>query len=252
MTHVVAPSATASEQSWRPVRRTRTHELVIEAIEEQIITGALGVGDPLPPERDLAARLEVSRPAVREALRVLEAQGVIRSGVGSGSEAGTFVAAQPAEALSRLLRLHLALSNFAFGDVVEARVALERSSVILAAQATSHADAAAALTAMESAGEDRAAYGAADAAFHIALAQASGNRLVTALTVAIRNAQRVALLAAFDEVADWPTLRDALTAQHRDILSAVTAGQPERAAELVEEHIRTAYRRLPALHQSQL
>ena len=92
-------SATASAPSpnWKPVARTRTYEMVIDAIEEQILSGALGVGDPLPPERDLAARLQVSRPAVREALRVLEAQGVLRSAVGSGSGAGTFVAGSGVE-----------------------------------------------------------------------------------------------------------------------------------------------------------
>ena len=234
-----------------PIRRTRTHELVIEAIEEQIITGSLRVGDPLAPERDLATQLGVSRPAVREAIRVLEAQGVIRSGVGSGADAGTFVAAMPAQALSRFLRLHLALSNFGFGDLVEARVALERSSVVLACTAPGAADlgkARAAVEVMEQAGADRAAYGEADADFHIALAEASGNRLVTALTVAIRNAQRADLVTAFAAVEDWPALRDALTAEHHGILDAIAAGDAARAATLAEAHIRDSYARLPALH----
>ena len=60
---------TLDPPEWRPVARTRTYQLVISAIEEQILSGSLRVGDALPPERDLAARLEVSRPAVREALR---------------------------------------------------------------------------------------------------------------------------------------------------------------------------------------
>jgi GntR family transcriptional repressor for pyruvate dehydrogenase complex len=103
---------------WQPVARSRTYELVITAIEEQIMTAALRVGDPLPAERDLAAKLQVSRPAVREAFRVLRAQGVLRSAVGSGAGAGTFVAAMPGDALTRFLRLHIALSNFAVADVV--------------------------------------------------------------------------------------------------------------------------------------
>ncbi len=69
---------------WRPVPRVRSHELVIAAIEDQIMGGALKVGDPLPPERELAARLQVSRAGVREAIRVLEAQGVVRANVGAG------------------------------------------------------------------------------------------------------------------------------------------------------------------------
>ncbi|WP_043456808.1 FadR/GntR family transcriptional regulator [Gordonia polyisoprenivorans] len=246
-------SATASAPSpnWQPVARTRTYEMVIDAIEEQILSGALGVGDPLPPERDLAARLQVSRPAVREALRVLEAQGVLRSAVGSGSGAGTFVAAMPAEALTHFLRLHIALSNFAFADVVDARVTLESSSVELAARAHDPARLAPvheAMAAMEATVDDRAAFNDADIAFHTAIAEAGGNRLVTAMTVAIRNAQRRAILAAFTDVEDWSALRAELMTEHREILDAISAGDAGRASRLAARHIRNAYGSLPTLH----
>ena len=54
---------------WRQIPRKRAYELVIHQIEEQILAGALHVGDQLPAERDLAAKLGVSRAAVREACR---------------------------------------------------------------------------------------------------------------------------------------------------------------------------------------
>ncbi len=76
------------ETPWRPVTRSRSHELVLDQIEEQILAGTLRVGDRLPGERDLASHLQVSRSAVREAIRALEAQGVVRSAVGSGKDAG--------------------------------------------------------------------------------------------------------------------------------------------------------------------
>ena len=72
---------------WLPVRKARAHELVIEVIEDRILSGALKVGDALPPERELAASLEVSRAGVREAVRVLESQGVLRSQPGAGAAA---------------------------------------------------------------------------------------------------------------------------------------------------------------------
>ena len=84
--------AAAAEMSWHPVARSRSYELVVDQIEEQILAGTLHVGDRLPGERDLAQHLQVSRAAVREAIRTLEAQGVVRSGVGSGKDAGTIVA----------------------------------------------------------------------------------------------------------------------------------------------------------------
>lgn len=246
--------AVTSGDAWRPVTRSRTYELVIDAIEEQILTGAVAVGDLLPPERELAAKLEVSRPAVREALRVLEAQGVLRSGVGSGAGAGTFVAAMPAEALTRFLRLHIALANFEFVDVVEARVTLECSSVRLAAAASDPGRlerAHVAMAAMD-ATTDRAEFNAADTDFHTAIAEAGGNRLVTAMTVAIRNAQRPGILAAFNDIDDWSGLRAQLITEHRAILSAIEAGEVGRASDLAEQHIRDAYARLPLLHRSRI
>ncbi|GAA1084372.1 FadR/GntR family transcriptional regulator [Tsukamurella spumae] len=236
---------------WSPVSRTRTYQLVISAIEEQILSGSLRVGDALPAERDLASRLQVSRPAVREALRVLEAQGVVTAGTGSGPKAGTFVSAMPADALSHFLRLHIALTNFEFAEIVEARVLLERSSVSLAARETDRdalAPVRAAIDAMDAAGPDRAAFNDADTAFHTAIAEACGNRLVTTVTVAIRNALRAGILAAFEEIDDWPELTAVLQREHRAILDAIEAGDADRAADLSEAHIRGAYRRLPGLH----
>ncbi|GAB3127253.1 FCD domain-containing protein [Tsukamurella serpentis] len=243
--------AAGTSPDWQPVSRTRTYQLVISAIEEQILSGALHVGDALPAERDLAARLQVSRPAVREALRVLEAQGVVSAGTGSGPRAGTFVSAMPADSLTHFLRLHIALTNFEFPEIVEARILLERSSVALAASGADDAKLVpvrAAIAAMDAAGEDRAAFNDADTAFHTAIAEACGNRLVTTVTVAIRNALRSGILAAFEDIDDWTELTCVLQSEHRQILAAIESGEAERASELAEAHIRGAYQRLPALH----
>lgn len=239
---------------WQPVVRNRTYELVIEAIEDQIMTGSLTVGDALPPERELASKLGVSRPAVREAFRVLEGQGVLRSVVGGGPSAGTFVAALPGEALTRFLRLHLALANFKVADVIEARVTLESSSVALAAQ-NPQADAMGKVRrAMDemSAQDDRRAFNAADTAFHSAIADASGNGLVRDMTVAIRNAMRGPILEALEAADDWPALRETLLEEHRAILDAIESGDTVKAAAVSEKHIREAYDRLPSLHSASI
>ena len=70
-------SGRAVADGWRPVTRSLTYQLVVEAVEAQILSGALKVGDHLPPERELATLLGASRPAVREGMRMLEAQGVL-------------------------------------------------------------------------------------------------------------------------------------------------------------------------------
>jgi len=235
---------------WGPVSRRSTHELVIAAIEDQIMTGALVVGDLLPPERELAARLQVSRTGVREAIRVLEAHGVLRSEVGSGRGAGTFVAALPSAALERFLRLHVALANFPVHDVVETRVLLERASAALAAEradAESLAELEQLLARMDRPDVSREAFNDADTEFHVAIARAGGNALFAEMTGAIRASLRAPILEAFTKVEDWDATAAMLRSQHHAILDALRAGEAEEAARLTAEHIRAAAAALPDL-----
>ncbi len=223
--------------------------MVIDAIEEQIMAGLLRVGDPLPPERELAARLQVSRAGVREAVRVLESDGILRSQRGAGPEAGTFVSALPRQGLTRLLRLHVALANFPMTDVVDARVLLERSSAERAASNAStaaRAEMRAALARMDAPEVSREAFNDADTDFHIAIAEAGGNELVASLTAAIRGALRIPIQQAVRAVEHWDGLADRLRQDHRGILDAIEAGDGPTAARLTEEHIRRSATDLPA------
>ncbi|WP_209370524.1 FadR/GntR family transcriptional regulator [Brevibacterium renqingii] len=246
-----SPGAEATAgPTWRPVSRANTYELVIDAIEEQIVAGSLTVGYPLPAERDLASKLGVSRASVREALRVLESLGVVRSSGGSGRGAGTFIAAMPSAALTRFLRLHVALTNFSLSDVTETRIQLERSSAVLAA-ARAGEDALAAINAqlamMDTPGISLEVFNDADTAFHVAIAQAAGNQLFSDLTGAIRTSLRTSIFAAFNRIEDQQGLMSELQAQHRAIMAAIVAGDTEEAARLTEEHIRFAASELPGL-----
>lgn len=222
----------------------RSWAMVAEWVEQQILAGTLGVGDRLPAERDLAAQLKVSRPAVREAIRSLEAQGVVRSAVGSGKDAGTTVSAMSSPALSRLLRLHVALTSFSMADVVEARVMLERSSASLAAghRDPDHLDAVrAALVAMDAPGLDRQQFNDLDTAFHVAIAEAGGNRLVADMTIGIRESMRGPILRALEHLGDgWESAAERFQGDHRAVFAAIEGGDAAAAATLVEQHIRDA------------
>jgi len=234
---------------WAPVSRVRTYELVLERIETQIVSGALRAGERLPPERELAELLGVSRPAVREALRVLEAQGAVRSQVGQGPGSGTTIDRVPQDALSRLLRLHVALGSFPLEDVIETRVALERSIVVLACRKARPQDLArmhSALLAMDDPEVDRETFNQLDIDFHVAIAEAGGNRLMSDVTRAIRESVRIPFLAAVTAMPEtgqhsWPRVRDGLRADHHAVLNAVEAGQGEQAADLLATHIRGFY-----------
>jgi GntR family transcriptional regulator, transcriptional repressor for pyruvate dehydrogenase complex len=224
--------------------RPRIHEVVLRHIEQQIATGRLGVGDRLPAERDLAAALGVSRSAVREAIRVLEAMGTVVQGTGSGPEAGTFLSAGPGDALTHLLSLHVMLASIETADVVRARVALERESTRLAARHAGPASLARLsehLDAMADPGIDVLEFNDHDTAFHLAIAQAGGNVLVAELTTALRTAMRPTLLRELRAVADFPAMAARLAVEHQGIHDAIRAGDGDLAADLVEAHIAGFY-----------
>lgn len=235
-----------AEQGWVPVTRARTYELVLDRIEEQIASGRLHVGDRLPAERDLAAALGVSRVAVREAMRVLQAMGLISQGTGSGRDAGTTLTAAPGEALTRLIRMHVLVASVGSDDLISARVTLERESARLAARAATPDDReqlARLLTIMSAPGITVEDFNDADTGFHVAIARASGNSLVAELTTALRNAMRSPLLARLRVQEDFATTAARLSAEHRCVYEAIVAGDGERAADLVQAHIEHFYAR---------
>jgi GntR family transcriptional repressor for pyruvate dehydrogenase complex len=229
----------------RPGAGLKAYEVVLAWVDERILDGRLRVGDTLPAERELARMLDVGRAAVREAVRTLEAQGVVRSSVGAGGAGGTMITAVPSGALARLLRLHVALANFPLPDVLEVRVALETVSVRLAAaHATPEqlAEMTRLLDLMETPGIDRERFNDHDTAFHVALAEAAGNQLARDVTAAIRESMRLPILDAFRTVGDWDEVADKLRADHRRIHAAIAAGDGDLAAAATEEHIRSAWR----------
>ncbi|MFI8994380.1 FadR/GntR family transcriptional regulator [Streptomyces sp. NPDC053542] len=232
---------------WRPVRQSRTHELVLESIEERVLAGELKAGDRLPPERELAPVLGVSRSALREALRVLETIGVLVAQAGRGPDAGARIVRNPDDALGRLLRLHFALGSYCLEDVLEARVTLERSSFRAAAERAA-ADADESKAGLDEAAELVARMGAPDVGvpefndldtrFHVQIARSSGNALTSTLTSAVRESVRPLILRALEAAEDWPATAAALNAEHAELLRLVRAGDGVGAADLVERHIR--------------
>ncbi|NHN55923.1 FadR family transcriptional regulator [Calidifontibacter sp. DB0510] len=232
-------------------RPQRAWEQVVAWVEDRVLDGRLVRGATLPAERDLAQQLGVSRAAVREGVRTLQASGVLRSAVGAGTAGGTTISGVPDEALTRLLSLHVALANFPPYDVTQARVALERASVGLAAVHASPEQRTAmraALAAMDDDELSMADFNLHDTVFHVEIARAAGNRLVTDLTVAIRESMRRPILAGLEALDDWLPARDALRHEHHAIMTAIEEHRGEDAADLMQAHIWSAFERMPSLH----
>ncbi len=229
--HMPAVAATTSAP--------RAWEGVLRRIEADLLSGTLVPGDRLPGERELASTLGVGRSSVREALRVLEAMGLVRTAVGSGPSAGAFVVAAPGAGLAQLLRLQVASRAFPVADVVAYRLLLEEWGVSAAAERSAVIDdAAQLLIAMDDTALSRNEFLALDAQFHIALARASGNAVVEASMAGLRSAVEEYVTSGAEALGShWDAMRDTLHAEHTAIMAAISGGNPELARTLVGAHI---------------
>ncbi len=226
----------------------KNYELVLNRVEADLAAGRLRLGGRLPGERSLAEQLGISRPSVREAVRVLEAMGVVRTATGSGPEAGAVIVADPSSPLTALLRLHLATNHLPMGDIVQTRVLLESWTAREAAQKQALAGASGELTVaedlldrMDDPGLTPEEFHLLDAEFHVALSALAGNVLIAAVMSSLRTAIHGYVLAAVPNLADWDATAIGLRSEHRSIVAAIRAGQPDQAASLITAHIEGFY-----------
>ena len=225
--------------------RRRTHDALLQDIEADLRSGKIRVGDRLPGERTLAETYGISRASVREAIRILDALGVLRSSVGSGPTSGAIVISDPSAGLSSALRLHVASSRLPVEDIVETRILLETWAARTGAARTGGDEdleqAARLLHAMDDPGMDRAAFHELDARFHVALSSLAGNAVVATMMESLSGSIVGYVKDAMDAMDAWPDVLAVLRAQHHGIFDAVQAHDGELAARLLREHIEWFY-----------
>lgn len=221
----------------------RAWQVVLEKIESDLLNGALAPGDRLPPERELAATLSVGRSSVREALRVLEVMGLIRTGTGSGPNAGAIIIATPQGGMSALLRLQVAAHGFPLDDVVRTRVVLESAVVdeLAADPERDTTDIRAVLEAMDAVDLSAGEFLALDAQLHLALAEASGNVVIAAMMAGLRTSIESYMQSGAARIPDWGSTAARLRREHRAIMNAVDDGDPTTARTLIHDHITGYY-----------
>jgi len=219
--------------TYEPIERQKVYELIAENLLAQIAGRRLKPGEALPPERELTQRYQAGRSSVREALRMLESKGLIEP-VGNGS----FAVANFRNPLNNSLKLLLSLDEANMREIYELRRILEAEAAALAAERRSGADieemdAAIAdmATGLESGSAD--AYIDADLHFHLAIAQASGNRLVLHSMHALRDLIRRALMSIYL----IPSSPERSLEQHRLIRAAIGAQDAERARDEMRAHL---------------
>jgi DNA-binding FadR family transcriptional regulator len=213
-----------------PNGEPRAWQVVLARIEADLRDGRLTPGDRLTPERELAAQLGVGRSSVREAVRVLEVLGVVRTATGSGPNAGAMIVTTPRGGLAAFLRLQVAANGFPLADVVRTRVVLECDvAERLARTDADLGEVSGILDAMDAAPLAPEEFLALDARFHQALAEASGNAVVAAMMAGLRSSIEAYTQAGAARLSSWPEMADRLRREHRRILDAVARGEGVRA-----------------------
>jgi GntR family transcriptional repressor for pyruvate dehydrogenase complex len=164
-----------------PIQPARLYERIVEQIERRILNGDLKLGDKLPPERELAEQLTVSRTAVREAVKALREKGLVEVQPGRG----TFIKNGTTQAVRLSLGLMMRFGGAdGSASLVEVREIIEPEIAALAAARATEDDIAAmreAVSAMDEALDDPVTFIEADLDFHLALAVATKNVLIPML-----------------------------------------------------------------------
>ncbi|MGD0682222.1 MAG: FadR/GntR family transcriptional regulator [Terracidiphilus sp.] len=208
---------------------------VVNHIRVLLEKGALQPGDRIPPERELARTLKISRASLRTGIGYLVAMGVMRVRHG----VGTFIKDGPAEFSKASLGLMSALYGFQFWQMFEARLIIESSLAALAAERGNeehHAALAEEVAEMFACSDNNVEFLKHDMLFHRIIAQASGNPILAALIETITAAMYEKRLKTVQR-ANY--LRD-MAEMHREIFRAIRAHNPIEARIQMEHHLRMA------------
>ncbi len=213
-----------------PVRRTRLVTLILDQLRQYVITHGLGEGDRLPPERELAAQLKVSRPTLRAALDWLDQRGVLRRVQGGG----TFVRANLLSVLAQCAD-ESGSGDEPLHEVIEARRLLEPVLVRLATKRASDADLQALRDDVEqiaSQVEDAEAWFQHDLQFHVRVARLAQNSVLSRSMETLLSPVFAAWTANRDEF----DLSRAL-GEHRAMVAAMICREADEAVRQSETHL---------------
>jgi DNA-binding FadR family transcriptional regulator len=225
------------------VERSVLWQQIAEQLMVMLQDGRLQPGDKLPPERELAAMMQVSRPSLREALRALTIMNIleVRQGV------GTFVTSLEPELLVEHLDFVLSLEDASLHSLFEARRIVEVGIMALAAERITGAELAelqAGLERSEAAIDDAESFMQADQEMHKAVTRAARNPIMSRVIDSISRL----LLVSRTRTVEIPGIRAQTLEDHRAIVAALSARNPQAAQAAMLQHLKNVERRL---HESE-
>jgi GntR family transcriptional repressor for pyruvate dehydrogenase complex len=228
------PAMQAGERTVIPFRAVTLSTQIVAQVREALFAKALRPGDFLGTEKDLAERFGVSRIVARDALRTLEAQGIVDIKVGSGG--GARVAQGNARLFAEALAVQLDLAGVTVGEIMDAQRAIECLAAELAAAnatAADHARLRELIGQAERRLDDVAAFTRLGREFHLAVAEASHNRVLVVQLVSLQHVS-------------WPAQNPTLTPQvarriievHKELASLIEIRDGAGARRLMDDHVK--------------
>lgn len=236
---MIGPIEETPTKDFTPVKTRRVFEVVADQIHAQMQSGALRVGDRLPNERDLAAHFQISRHAVREALRNLESRGVVR--LKTGSKGGAFVTDAQHDAVASVVRGMFQVGDISLTQLTEARLWIE---AVVVREACLRADAAALAHMEENVAHAATLTRAGKMAektqvnieFHILLAKATGNPVLVMMMKALMD-----VLQAFVIQIGSVMAMDVIRSRMR-LLQHMKVRDADAAVKEMERHLKRLHR----------
>lgn len=221
----------------KPVNVPKAADVLAAILREKILGGELNEGADLPSERELGIQSGLSRASVREALRILEGEGLIATRVGRNG--GSAVVRPSSAAIERSVGIFIRGQRIRLEEVLETRAAIEPPSARFAALHRTDAD----LEEIEkchvklehsSMLGDVDAYVRANLDWHVQIVRASHNELMIAFITAVSHSVYLATdLDGFNSV----TVRNAVIHAHRRVMDAIKARDGDAAARRMERHV---------------
>jgi GntR family transcriptional repressor for pyruvate dehydrogenase complex len=222
--------------SIRPIRKKTVPEEIIHELKSLIDSGKITPGSKLPPERELARMLNVSRPSLREALRALSLLGIVDNRHGSG----TYLASSPDRWPLEPFSILLSLNKGALLDIFEARKSLEGTVAALAARRRNDDD----LKSMQEAlGKMRVnvrnygTYTKHELRFHKAIVEAAGNRVISDLMNKLYRLLIDTRKRVYRDASETPSYLDEDLRHHEEIFERIKSGDEQMAIRTMTDHL---------------
>ncbi|GAB3688553.1 FadR/GntR family transcriptional regulator [Saccharopolyspora tripterygii] len=232
---VDSPKKDRSSVRLAPMSVPKASDVLASELRERILSGEYAEDTPLPPERDLVSQTQMSRTTVREALRILEVQGLVR--IKAGRAGGTFVQRPSQDSVATSISLLIRGRQLRLADLLETREAIEPFCARLAAQNRTDEDLAvldAANKAIATDDGNLTGFLQANVDWHVGVASASHNELLIAFMSALSNA---IYTATENEAFVDAEVRSVTAKAHKSITNAIREGNPDAAVRRMNRHV---------------